>query len=90
MNEYRARMEEINSRTTVPTVAMVTGEARKRDSQVINDSRLRVQRANSVVDGLENDVKKLEVYDKLLMMVRRSLTVTGHYRAPVTGRYEQP
>ena len=77
MDRYRARIEDINARTTDRSIVPATTESNTRYSEIINESRLKVQRANSVVDGIENDVRKLEVYNKVLMMVRRSLTSAG-------------
>jgi len=77
MDRYRARIEDINAKTTDHSMAVATIESNTRHSEIINESRLKVQRANTVIDGIENDVRKLEVYSKVLMMVRRSLTSAG-------------
>ena len=77
MDRYRARIEDINARSTDPTSAAPTAESNTRHSEIISESRLKLQKANTVVNSMENDVRKLEVYSKVLMMVRRSLTSAG-------------
>ena len=77
MDRYRARIEDINAKTTEPSSVVEPTESNTRYSEIINESRLKVQKANSVIDSIGNDVRKLEVYNKVLMMVRRSLTSAG-------------
>ena len=77
MDNYRAKIEDINAKTTDQSIAASTIESDTRHSEIINESRLKVQKANTVIDSIDNDVRKLEVYSKVLMMVRRSLTSAG-------------
>ena len=77
MARYRARIDDINARTTEPSPVVEPAESKANYSEIINESRLKVQKANSVIDSIGNDVRKLEVYNKVLMMVRRSLTSAG-------------
>jgi len=74
MDKYRARIEDINSKTTDKNFMVSATESNTDVSEIINKSKLQLQKANTVMDGIGNDVRKLEAYSKVLMMVRRSLT----------------
>lgn len=74
MDKYRARIDVINAQSTVEMPAVDVADSNKESSDIINESRLKLQKANTVVDGIGNEVKKLEVYNKVLTMVRRSLS----------------
>jgi hypothetical protein len=74
MDKYRAIIDDINSKTTDKNYVVSDTESNTEDSEIISRSKLKIQKASIVMDGIGNDVRKLEAYGKALTMVRRSLT----------------
>ena len=49
----------------------------REDSQIINESRRKVQEATTSLGALQKEMNKMEAYKKVLSMVRRSLNATN-------------
>jgi hypothetical protein len=49
----------------------------REDSQIINESRRKVQEATTSLGALQKELNKMEAYKKVLSMVRRSLNATN-------------
>jgi hypothetical protein len=74
MEKYRARIDVINAQTPVEIPVVDVTDSNKESSDIINESRVKLQQMNTVVDDISSEVRKLEVYNKVLTMVRRSLS----------------
>ena len=48
-----------------------------KDQEIINKCKLEVQQASDVMTRLEKDIKKLEAFNQVLVMVRRNLNRTS-------------
>lgn len=91
MEKYRTSINGIRPGTAANDNAIPTAEPDNADQDIINRARLEIQKVNTVVDGIGNEVRRLEAYGKVLTMLRRSLNSEDRkYAYSVIKKYQRP